>query len=108
MQDGPGGVVVYCVGLVADQQYDRPASGERGERFVGGVEEQDAALQPADRLRRGEVWSGIAPGAGIGTSGGIGIVPVDRVIGQQLQRRSPRPTSVDVGGLQLSVAYRLR
>ncbi|BCK57753.1 hypothetical protein NWFMUON74_55250 [Nocardia wallacei] len=92
MHDGTLGIVVDGIGLVADQQDDRAAGRQCGERLVGGVQKQHPALRP--RGHRGRWFDGaVLPGS----------TRMRAFIGQDMQRSSPRPTIVDVGGLELSV-----
>ena len=88
MQDRGLRIVVDGVGFGADEQHDGAARGERGERFVGGVEEEDPAF---------------APCGGVVVSGEMQWRGDVRMVGHDVQRNSPRATIVDVGGLELSV-----
>lgn len=99
MHDRALGVVVNGVGLIADEQHHGATRGQRGQRLVGGIEEQDAAFEP------------VVGGCGQWGRRGVGAMMIavrpGMMIGQQVQRSSPRPTVVDVGGLELSVRPRL-
>ena len=91
------GVVVDGIGFIADEKYDGAARGQCGERLVGGIQKQHPALQPVGGL--------VLDGREVCdvVSRLTGAMGTRMVVGQDVQRSSPRPTIVDVGGLELSV-----